>query len=82
MDDKILKNLIAIIENFDFQVMWNADFGKYCVLRHIVHYIDGEAMVNFRDFRAKHIDLYNCSMDDFIFFRKSQMTEILKHIKK
>jgi len=73
MTKQHLKNLIASIKNPDIIVMWNDGYDKYIILNNIVHeYDDDELRVNFKDFIDRHVDLYNCSKDDFLIFQKEK----------
>jgi hypothetical protein len=70
MIESNLTYLVGIIEDKDCMVMWNDGYGKYVILREQVQKRDGELMVFLEDFMSKHIDLYNCDYNDFLFFNK------------
>lgn len=69
MNEQELKNLIAIIEDSDYIVMWNDGYDKYIILNNIVHDYDDELRVNFQDFSGKYVDLHSCVDLDFLAFR-------------
>lgn len=82
MTEKIIKKIASLIRNSDYTILWNDGNDKYLILDSIVYEWETGTLAFFDDFRTrKSIDLDNCSIDDFIFFRKSQMTEILDEVR-
>jgi hypothetical protein len=81
MTEKMIKKIISLIKTPDYTIMWNDGKDNYLILDNIVYDWEDETPAFFKDFKQRqHIDLKNCSIDDFIFFRKSQMTEILDEV--
>ena len=82
MPEKFLENLIAIIENSNYVVLWNDGSNKFYILKNKVHYGDvDEARVYFQGFKDKYIDIYNTAVDDFKFFgQEKELINILKEM--
>ena len=73
MTEKFLKNLIAMIEDPDYIVMWNDGYDKYIILNDYVHIHDDELKVYFKDHSVKYIDLYGCFEErDFLYFKEKR----------
>jgi len=74
MNEKFLKNLIAMIEDPDYIVMWNDGYDKYIILDNYVYVHDDELKVYFKQFKEKYIDLHSCSEErDFLYFKEKRL---------
>ncbi len=80
MNEKDLKNLIAVIDNPDYTVLWNDGYDKYILLGSHVYREEHEIRVPFQNFISKHVDLYNCDLRDFICSKKISFTKIIDEI--
>ena len=82
MTENIIKKFISLIKHPDYTILWNDGNDKYIILDNIVYDWENETPAFFKDFKQReNIDLMNCSIDDFILFRKSKMIEILDEVR-
>jgi hypothetical protein len=81
MTEQIIKKIISLIKNHDYTILWNDGNDRYLRLDNIVYDWEDETPAFFKDFKQReHIDLMNCSIDDFIIVRKYRLTETLDEV--